>query len=512
MLISDHSRAVPPDVAAQSLACHLYNDLPDRILREISKSHHGSNSFNFREGEPGELVSHIVRRSLSSAYKDWLHRQDWPISNVSTPSTDTHVHDRRWKSHYSQLGIEESPSESNKEADKHDEKQSSLALWDPARPMSTISTIDRIEFVLLQTRLCADWHLRQYQQIPSPDKCSGNTPVNLVDRLPEIRDDQGLWYKFYLAVVMLKRKEPSVGWNLVEEGCKITRGILEQPSRSFFPNLYNHFGSHKWDEFESLRLQILQYLKGMSAVLLGTNHPLTIILRHLAIEGFLKNVSEPALKIMLDVYAHTLYSMHPDVIQAERSLCMVFRRQNEFSTATDRVTTMLRHSEQVNGRYDTNTRRCMRRLGHLYRYQERYADAEKMYRDVIQLAEDSSVNRGDLDDLALCTVHDLVSITFQAHQFEAAESWARLAMAAVADGRNITPENYLVCVLDLHKCLEAQGRVAEARDWEEQCSAFSCIPPQESCEEHALLSSISKDHFAWVLAESGHPYLLPDAY
>lgn len=504
-----HRPAVPPEVAAQSLACHLYNDLPDRILREIFKSQHCLNSSNFREGEYNELVSDVVRHSLSSAYKDWLYRQDWPISNASMASADTDLEDRRWKVNYSQSGIEESPLEPNKEVDKQDVKQSSPAVLDPERPMSTISTIGRIEAFLLQTRLCADWNLQKYQLVPSTNKCVGSTSVDLVRRPPKIRDDQGVWYKFYLAVVMLKREEPVVGWNLVREGCEIIKSVLEHPSRSFFSNLYNHFGSHKWDKFESLRIHILKYLREMSAVLLGPNHPLTIILGHLAIEGFLQSVSGPALEIILDVYGPALDSMHPDVIQTERSLCKVLRRQNEFPKATGRVITMLEHSEQVNGRYDTNTRRCMRRLGHLYRYQELYEAAEQMYQHVIRLAGDSWVNPGDLDDLALCTVHDLVSIAFHARQLETAEYWARLAMAAVVDGRKIPPENYLVCVLDLYKCLETQGRLAEARD----CKAnIPNISPQESCEEHALFSSISKNHFAWVLAESGHPYLLPDAY
>jgi tetratricopeptide (TPR) repeat protein len=532
--------AVPPDVAAQSLACHLYNDLPDRILREISE-HHGSDHALYMEGK---LVNCVVRKSLSAGYKDWLHKQDWPISKPSAASVDTHLDERRWKSDCPESEIKISPPECSGAANKQDVKQNLPTAPDPERPMSTMSATGRMEFVLFQTKLCADWHLRQYQQIPDlqfvgqnandlfpysssyqanfrsrisgmpGNNCEGSTTANFVHHLPEMRDDQGPWYKFYLAVVMLKRNESVVGWRLAKEGCEITKSVIEQPSRSFFPNLYNHFGSHKWDEFESLRLNILRYLKDMSVLLLGANHPLTIILGYLAIEGLLKIVSEPALKIMLDVYEQALDSMHPDVIQTKRSLCKVFRRRNEFCAATDRVKAMLKHSEQVNGRYHTNTRRWVRRLGHLYRYQERYEDAEAMYRDVVELAEKRSDNPGELDDLALCTAHDLVSIAFQADRFDAAESWARLAMAAVVvDSRNMTPENYLVCVLDLHKCLLAQGRVAEARDWMERYSESSDTPPpRESCEEHALLSSISKDHFAWVLAELGHPYLLPDAY
>jgi tetratricopeptide (TPR) repeat protein len=508
-----HRPTVLPDLDAQSLAYHLHNDLPRRILHEISKPQHGPNSISFQGGEPDELVNLVVRRSLSSAYKNWLYKQDLALSNASTTSTGTYVDRRRWKSHSSQLRIGESWLGWNGEVDTRDMEHSLSPVWSPGRPISRASPNDKVEVVLLQIKLWVDWHLQQHQQIPGNNRHVESTPVKPVQRLPETSDDQGLWYKFYLAVVMLRRTEHKVGWILAHEGCQLAMYVLQNPSSSFLSNLYNHFGSHKWDGVESLRMHILHYLAEVTSLLLGARHPLTAILRYLATEGFIASVSEVALKLMLDVYKQALDAMHPDIIETERSLCKVFRRQKEFSTAAERVLTMLEHSERVNGRYHTNTRRCMRRLGHLYRYQERYVDAEQMYRDVVQVAPDSSANPGDLDDLTLCTVHDLVSIAFQAQHFETAESWARLAMAAVSEGRTMTPENRLVFALDLQRCLEAQGRLAEARDCKEQHSAISYIPPDdESCEEHALLTSISKDHFAWVLAESGHPYLLPDAY
>ena len=513
-LIKKHRQAVLPDLTAQSLACHLHHDLPHRIFQEISKPQHGPNSIKFQGGEPDELVSLAVRRSLFSAYKNWLCKQDLPLSNASTTSTDSDVERRRWKSPYAQSHIEECPSGPNGEADKHETKDRSSPAWTVERPMSRTSPTDKREAVLFQIKLWIQSHLRQHRQIPGTDDKHGeSTAAPPAQHASEISRDQGLWYKFYLAVVMLKRTEPTAGWNLAHQACQLTRGILQNPSRTIFLNLYNHFGSHKWDEFESLRLHMLGYLQEMAVALLGTRHPLTIILGHLASKGFLASVSELVLKLMLDVYKEALNSMHPDVVETERSLCKVLRRQKEFSSATERVQAMLKHSEHVYGRYHTNTRRCMRRLGHLYRYQERYGDAEQKYRNVVQVTEDSSTNPSDLDDLALCTVHDLTSITFQACDFESAAYWARLAMAAVTEGRNMTPENRLVYVLDFQKCLEAQGRLAEARDWKvKDWASISGVPPDESYEEQALLSSISKDHFAWVLAESGHPYLLPDAY
>ena len=135
-----------------------------------------------------------------------------------------------------------------------------------------------------------------------------------------------------------------------------------------------------------------------------------------------------------------------------------------------------------------------------------------MYHNVVRFVESSTDKRNGLDDLALCTVHDLVSIAFQAKRFTTAEAWARLAMTAGLGSRKIASENILVYFLDLRECLMAQGRDAEATDLTRQYSYISNLPPQASCEEHALLNSISQDHFAWVLAESGHPYLLPDAY
>ena len=83
----------------------------------------------------------------------------------------------------------------------------------------------------------------------------------------------------------------------------------------------------------------------------------------------------------------------------------------------------------------------------------------------------------------------------------------------IALGRQIiAPENFLVCVLDLHKCLEAQWYKEEAKALIKEHAEVLNLPVWDSFEEHTLLSSIPKDHFAWALAESGHPYLLPDAY
>src|SRR5271155_5581099 len=338
--------------------------------------------------------------------------------------------------------------------------------------------IGMMEFVLLQTKVYADWQSwqsQQYQQMPVL-KETGQIAKDLSSHssaYPEIGDDQGLWYKFYLAVVMLKRKESPIGWKLVDEGCKMTRSVLEHPSRNFFTNLYNHFGSRKWDEFDGLRLHILRFLGKMATLILGTNHPLTLVLQHLAVEGVLRDLSGPALRVILRIYKQALGRMHPDVIQTERSLCKVFRRQNEFETAKEGVNSMLRHSAQVYGSYDPQTRRCMRRLGHLYRYQEQYEDAEEMYHNVVWFVENRADKRNGLDDLALCTVHDLVSIAFQAKRFTTAEAWARLAMTAGLGSRNIAPENILVYVLDLYKCLMVQDRDAEATDLIKQYSSIS---------------------------------------
>jgi tetratricopeptide (TPR) repeat protein len=515
---------------AQSLTLHLYKDLPGRILRDIPQ-------------EPHELVD-VIRTSLTLSYETWLQQGGCVSQEVHENSMmsagDVHLDG----------GDNENPTvgpraaylvggDNNKMeqidstcSDSHDSEAEHWLLGltgtsddreicqvpgpdsAPERPISTMSAGGRMEFVLLQTKLYAVWHLQQYQRVSGCKETAQITTGTSwhSSAYSEREDDQGLWYKFYLAVVMLKRKESLMGWKLVNEGCEMTRAVLEHPSRNFFTNLYNHFGSRKWDEFEGLRLYILRFLEKMAALTLGVEHPLTLVLRHLAAEGVLRNLSERALTVMLHIYKPALGQMHPDVIQTERSLCKAFRRQNEFDTARDGVKSMLRRSEQVYGSYDRQTRRFMRRLGHLYRYQEQYENAEKMYHNVVQFAENSADKRDDLDDLSLCTVHDLVSIAFQTKRFTTAEAWAQLAMTADLDSRNIAPENILVCVLDLYQCLIAQDRAIEAADLVERYSFILNLPPRASCEEHALLSSISKDHFAWVLAESGHPYLLPDAY
>src|SRR3954447_7374660 len=167
---------------AQSLARHLYKDLPARMLQDISK-------------EPHELLD-VIRTSLALSYENWLRQGGYasqelhenamtsagivPIDGgdnenpITGPKAayllggDSNKMERKDStcsgSHNRET--EHLPWVHTVTSDDGEICQVPALDFEPARPMSTMSGSGRIEFVLLQIELYATWHLQQYQQKP----------------------------------------------------------------------------------------------------------------------------------------------------------------------------------------------------------------------------------------------------------------------------------------------------------------------------------------------------------
>ena len=163
---------------AQSLVLHLYEDLPGRILQDIST-------------EPHELVD-VVRTSLASSYETWLQQGGYaPQEAHESPMTsaggehldggDNETLITGSKAAY-RVGDDDNDKMEREDStcsDSHNSETEHLLLGltmtsgdrgichvpardsELARPMSTVSVSGRMEFVLLQTKLYANWHLQQ---------------------------------------------------------------------------------------------------------------------------------------------------------------------------------------------------------------------------------------------------------------------------------------------------------------------------------------------------------------
>lgn len=194
------------------------------------------------------------------------------------------------------------------------------------------------------------------------------------------------WAEFDFGLAMLEDGHADLAMTSFELGCRLARLLLSQPSKLFVRNLVMAFGSARWARFEGFRHKLLDYLALMAQVVLGDDHPIAIILQHVATGNTLVACSEPALRAMITAFEKTSRLAHPDVLLVKRSLSVILRRQQQFSTSEKLLLQAIHDSEVQNGVNHKETRRCLRRLGHLYMQQQRWDEAETVFLRILNSA------------------------------------------------------------------------------------------------------------------------------
>jgi tetratricopeptide (TPR) repeat protein len=194
------------------------------------------------------------------------------------------------------------------------------------------------------------------------------------------------WAEFDFGLAMLEDGHADLAMTSFELGCRLARLLLSQPSKLFVRNLVMAFGSSRWAKFEGFRHKLLDYLALMAQVVLGDDHPITIILQHVATGDTLVACSELALRAMIATFEKTSRLAHPDVLLVKRSLSVILRRQQQFSLSEKLLLRAIHDSEVQNGVNHKETRRCLRRLGHLYMQEQRWDEAETVFIRILNSA------------------------------------------------------------------------------------------------------------------------------
>ncbi|ETN46621.1 uncharacterized protein HMPREF1541_00807 [Cyphellophora europaea CBS 101466] len=194
------------------------------------------------------------------------------------------------------------------------------------------------------------------------------------------------WAEFDFGLAMLEDGHADLAVTSFELGCRLAHLLLSQPSKLFIRNLVMAFGSSRWEKFESFRHKLLEYLALMAQVVLGDNHPITIILQNVAYGDTLVAASEFALRTMIRTFEKTTRAAHPDVLLVKRSLSVILRREQQFQVGEELLLSAIHDSETENGEDHKETRRCLRRLGHLYMQQQRWDEAEAVFMRILDSA------------------------------------------------------------------------------------------------------------------------------
>ncbi|RMZ81573.1 hypothetical protein DV737_g2485, partial [Chaetothyriales sp. CBS 132003] len=217
------------------------------------------------------------------------------------------------------------------------------------------------------------------------------------------------WSEFSFGLAMLEEGYNDLAFTSFHLGCRLAHLLLSSPSKLFIRNLIMAFGTHRWEQFESLRHQLLNYLAQMAAEVLGDEHSITIILRHCSQGNVLQQSAERALEIMIKVAEASSSPAHPDVLIIKRSLSVVLRRQKSYDKSEEILLDAINDSETINGRHAKETRRCLRRLGHLFMEQCRWEDAGAVYQRILDSAPRKSEFRDSWipDEISVYTYQHL---------------------------------------------------------------------------------------------------------
>ncbi|RMD44389.1 hypothetical protein DV735_g624, partial [Chaetothyriales sp. CBS 134920] len=198
------------------------------------------------------------------------------------------------------------------------------------------------------------------------------------------------WSEFDFGLAMLEEGHNDWAFTSFHLGCRLANFLLSSPSKLFIRNLIMAFGTHRWEQFESLRHQLLNYLAQMASEVLGDVHPIAIILKHCSEGNVLQQCAERALEIMIEVAGASSSPAHPDVLIIKRSLSVILRRQKNYIKSEKILLDAINDSEVHNGLHAKETRRCLRRLGHLFMEQCRWEEAHEVFQRILNSAPGKS--------------------------------------------------------------------------------------------------------------------------
>ncbi|RMZ82725.1 hypothetical protein DV738_g1505, partial [Chaetothyriales sp. CBS 135597] len=233
------------------------------------------------------------------------------------------------------------------------------------------------------------------------------------------------WSEFDFGLAMLEEGHNDLAFTSFHLGCRLANLLLSSPSKLFIRNLIMAFGTHRWEQFESLRHQLLNYLAQMASEVLGDEHPISSILKHCSQGNVLQQCAERALETMIEVAELLSLPAHPDVLIIKRSLSVILRRQKNYVKSEKILLDAINDSELLNGPHAKETRRCLRRLGHLFMEQRRWKEAEEVYQRILDSAPGKSEFQENWipDEISVYTYQHLASMYSDMGDLDKSRYW-----------------------------------------------------------------------------------------
>jgi hypothetical protein len=308
------------------------------------------------------------------------------------------------------------------------------------------------------------------------------------ERLQGNSHPQLMWEKYVFGLTYLRVNRFKRGFQLLDEGCQLAGDTLRQWPVDLLCDTFLTLCDATWQDFPSLRVNLINFLARMSSHALGETHPVTKALHCLRRDGLVATAAEACFAKLVSALESSPGSSLYELNRARRNFCDLLRRKQHLTSAEKAGLHTVKQSEQVFGKTHPLTRRDLRRLVHVYTDQGRYQLAEKTCLDLLQRgARATSITAEDegLSDMQLRQDHittagwrDMATICKRRGDFERAQLWQERAVDSSVRLSGFEDLETASTISRLQFLMNAQGHHSEAQllrqQYPEKC--FDIVP------------------------------------
>ena len=261
--------------------------------------------------------------------------------------------------------------------------ESNVARCDPERPFSLTSELDRIEIVLLHTRMYFDWsYLRYGSSLPTCEDFPWDRAPENAPYMSQESYTLAAFNRLQCGVGGIVRKKPRVGWQLIYEACEMLEVALHNACPRLVGTLLSTFGDGDWEQVPELRAQLLRYITRLLVLKHGCYHPLSIASYHLLLQPIFAAAAEPAYNVMIKVAAQQSQgSTSGEVFNLRIRLCVALLSKGRWTELELLAHSLLQEYDAASGSTDWRTRSILWHLGVAYLLQGKVEEAELVFRD-----------------------------------------------------------------------------------------------------------------------------------
>lgn len=234
---------------------------------------------------------------------------------------------------------------------------------------------------------------------------------------PMVRHPGELFNRIHMAAELIKMKTPEtseVAWRIVHESFDMLNEVVKQQHPQLLRYLFMQFWDHTFDSdagIRGVRQQLFHMMAEYAKMSWGPSHPIFLISRLLPRIQDSPQVCELAWKRNLDTFDSILGAKHDENLRSKMALTGNLVDAERFDDCERVLFEVIGCFESDSTAYYMRAALC--RLAWIYTLQERFAEAEPIFEDVLERCRvwaGSSPDKNAVDEVYLAATAHLARI------------------------------------------------------------------------------------------------------